>query len=191
LLARRVLTKLGLADTFEGTVEPDGTYSLVEPEEGRRPFKCFLDLGLRRATTGARVFAAMKGASDGGIFIPHSETRFPGYDAESKSLDSEVLRSYIYGGHVADYMRHLQEEDEEKYRRQFSKYIAAGITADDLEGLYQKVHENIRADPSFVPTKKNPEAYKQFKKFRQQRLTLKERRARIAQKKAEFLKSLA
>jgi large subunit ribosomal protein L5e len=38
-----------------------------------------LDVGLRRTTTGARVFGALKGAVDAGIFIPHSVKRFPGY----------------------------------------------------------------------------------------------------------------
>jgi len=42
----------------------------------------------------------MKGASDGGLYIPHSAKRFPGYDPEAKELDAEVLNKYIYGGHV-------------------------------------------------------------------------------------------
>jgi hypothetical protein len=54
-------------------------------------------LGLRRTSTGNRVFGALKGASDGGIFIPHNEKRFPGYDPESKELDAEVLQKYIVG----------------------------------------------------------------------------------------------
>lgn len=79
LCARRALTKLGLADKYEGVAEPTGELQLTEPVEGEpRPFKCFLDVGLARTSTGARVFGAMKGASDGGIFIPHSESRFPG-----------------------------------------------------------------------------------------------------------------
>jgi large subunit ribosomal protein L5e len=56
----------------------------------------------------------MKGASDGGIFIPHNEKRYPGYDPESKSLDAEVLQKYIVGGHVAEYMESLEEEDDER-----------------------------------------------------------------------------
>lgn len=56
----------------------------------------------------------MKGASDGGIFIPHSEKRFPGYDPEAKELDADTLKKYIYGGHVAEYMESLEEEDDEK-----------------------------------------------------------------------------
>ena len=62
--------------------------------EKRRPFKCFLDVDLARTSTGAKIFAVMKGASDGGIHIPHSEARFPGYDPETKELDAETLRKY-------------------------------------------------------------------------------------------------
>ena len=110
------MTKLGLADKYEGVAEPDGSLVLTEQsdEDAPRPFKCYLDVGLRRTSTGARVFGAMKGASDGGIFIPHSEKRFPGYDPESKQLDAEVLKKYIYGGHVAEYMESLEEEDDER-----------------------------------------------------------------------------
>lgn len=118
LVARRALTKLGLADKYEGVTEPDGKLKLTETldeDDAPRPFKCYLDVGLKRTTTGSRVFAAMKGASDGGIFIPHSEKRFPGYDAETKELNAEVLKNYIFGGHVADYMKSLEEEDDERY----------------------------------------------------------------------------
>lgn len=118
LCARRALNKLGLGDKYEGVTEPDGTLKLTETideEDAPRPFKCYLDVGLKRTSTGSRVFGAMKGASDGGIFIPHSEKRFPGYDPESKQLDAEVLKKYIFGGHVAEYMESLEEEDDERY----------------------------------------------------------------------------
>jgi large subunit ribosomal protein L5e len=42
---------------------------------------------------------------DGGIDIPHSEKRFAGFKKDGKELDAEVHRSYIFGGHVANYMR--------------------------------------------------------------------------------------
>jgi hypothetical protein len=87
----------------------------LDGEDAPRPFKCYLDVGLKRTTTGSRVFGAMKGASDGGIFIPHSQKRFPGYDPETKQLEAEVLKNYIFGGHVADYMKSLEEEDDERY----------------------------------------------------------------------------
>ncbi|KAL7918715.1 hypothetical protein ACQKWADRAFT_303356 [Trichoderma austrokoningii] len=151
LIARRVLSKLGLDKTFVGVEEADGEFTLTESAETddgeRRPFKAFLDVGLARTSTGARVFGALKGASDGGIFIPHSEKRFPGYDIESKELDAETLRKYIYGGHVAEYMETLADDDEERYNGQFVKYIENDIEADGLEDLYTEAHKAIREDP--------------------------------------------
>ena len=37
-----------------------------------------------------QVFAALKGALDGGLDIPHNEKRFVGYDPDSKEFDAEV-----------------------------------------------------------------------------------------------------
>lgn len=34
-----------------------------------------------------RVFGCMKGATDGGLDVPHNEKRFPGYDRDTKSYD--------------------------------------------------------------------------------------------------------
>jgi len=39
--------------------------------------KAVLDIGLNRATPGARVFAALKGAVDGGLTVPHGEEILP------------------------------------------------------------------------------------------------------------------
>ncbi|KAK5039092.1 60S ribosomal protein L5, partial [Cryomyces antarcticus] len=143
--------KLGLDGDFAGVEEADGEFKLTEAAETddgeRRPFKCFLDVGLTRTSTGARVFGAMKGASDGGIYIPHSENRFPGYDMETKELDAETLRKYIFGGHVAEYMETLADDDEERYKSQFQGYIDEDIEADGLEELYQEAHKQIREDP--------------------------------------------
>ncbi|KAK9767587.1 60S ribosomal protein L5 [Basidiobolus ranarum] len=191
LVARRVLTKLGLADKYQGVEEADGTISLVEElDDAPRPFKAFLDVGLKRTTTGSRVFAALKGASDGGIFIPHSENRFPGYDAEGKTLDSEVLRSYIYGGHVAEYMSYLAEDDEEKYKRQFAKYLENGLNEDNVEEMYEAAHQKIREDPSFTPTeKKKPAAGEKTKRYHKLKLNLKQRRNKVEQKKAAFARA--
>lgn len=66
LLARRTLQKFNLDSKYEGCTEPDGEYYEVEAEEdGPKPFKAFLDVGLQRTTTGSRLFGALKGAVDG------------------------------------------------------------------------------------------------------------------------------
>ena len=47
----------------------------------------------------------LQGALDGGLDIPHSDKRFAGLKKDEKRLDPEVHRKYIYGGHVAEYMK--------------------------------------------------------------------------------------
>lgn len=73
LLARRLLQKLRLDKTYEGATKVDGAEFNVEPvgPDGPNTFRCYLDVGLQRTSTGARVFAALKGAVDGGLNIPH------------------------------------------------------------------------------------------------------------------------
>ncbi|RKF78882.1 60S ribosomal protein L5 [Golovinomyces cichoracearum] len=193
LLARRVLKKLGLDEEFTGVEEADGEYTLTEAaeESGRRPFKAFLDIGLSRSSTGARVFGAMKGASDGGILIPHSENRFPGYDMETKELDPETLRKYIFSGHVAEYMETLADDDEERYKSQFQGYIDDNIEADGLEELYQEAHKQIREDPwkkvEGAEPKKSAEDYKKESlKYRGRKLTKEEKVERVKAKIAEL-----
>jgi large subunit ribosomal protein L5e len=190
LLARRVLTKLGLDSKYEGCTEPDGEYFQVEAdEEGPRPFKCFLDTGLRRTTTGSRIFAALKGAVDGGLAIPYSESRFPGYDKSEKKADSELLASYIYGGHVTEYMEYLLEEDDEAYKKQFAGYIADGIEPDMLEDYYKEAHQKIRENPILPKKERAPmtaEELKKAKSFKKQGLNYKQRKNKIAQKIAAY-----
>lgn len=138
LVARRILKKLGLDTLYSGCTDITGEEFLVEPvDDGPGAFRCYLDVGLTRTTTGARVFGAMKGAVDGGLNIPHSVKRFPGYNAEEKSLDAAVHREHIFGQHVAKYMKELESE-EEAYKRQFSRYIKMGIRADDVSRLFNK-----------------------------------------------------
>ncbi|KAL7932283.1 hypothetical protein V8C35DRAFT_307891 [Trichoderma chlorosporum] len=196
LIARRVLTKLGLDKDFVGVEEADGEFTLTEAAETddgeRRPFKAFLDVGLARTSTGARVFGALKGASDGGIFVPHSEKRFPGYDLESKELDSEVLRKYIYGGHVAEYMETLADDDEERYSSQFAKYIEDDVEADGLEDLYTEAHKAIREDPFKKVEGENKKTKEEWKAISKQHKTARLSKAeKAANVQAKIQKILA
>jgi large subunit ribosomal protein L5e len=180
LLARRVLTKLKLADKYVGEKEATGKHFIVKPvADGPKPFYVLLDVGLVRTSTGNRVFAAMKGAADGGIEIPHTTKRLAGYNSEGKKFNPDVLRKYIYGGHVADYMKTLQKEDADAYNRQFARFIKEKIGAGDLEALYKKAHAAIRADPSY---KKAAKKDVKPKRFNAKRLTLEQRRASLAKR---------
>ena len=67
-----MLTKLNLHEIYTGTEEVTGDEYNVESVEGSPgAFRAFLDVGLARTSTGARVFGALKGAVDGGLDIPH------------------------------------------------------------------------------------------------------------------------
>lgn len=183
LIARRINSKFGLADKYVGNEQPNGEdYNVEELEEGPRPFFALLDVGLRKTTTGNKVFAALKGATDGGIEIPHSEKRFVGFEKEEKKLNAEVLRKHIFAGHIADYMKQLKQDDEQRYQAQFSQYIKAGIKPEELESLWAKVHKNIRADPAFKKTTK-PKP-KEQKSYKTRKLTLEQRKQRIQEKLA-------
>ncbi|KAH7132352.1 60S ribosomal protein L5-B [Dendryphion nanum] len=195
LLARRTLKKLELDEDFVGVEEPEGEFQLTEAVEvdgeERRPFKVFLDVGLVRTSTGARVFGAMKGASDGGLFVPHSENRFPGYDIETKELDAETLRKYIFGGHVAEYMETLADDDEERYKSQFQGYIDDDLEADGLEEVYAEAHKAIREDPNKKvegdePKKTKEEWKAESLKYKTKKLTKAEREERIKAKIEEL-----
>eukprot|EP01114_Cavostelium_apophysatum_P022934 TRINITY_DN846_c0_g1_i1.p2 TRINITY_DN846_c0_g1~~TRINITY_DN846_c0_g1_i1.p2 ORF type:complete len:296 (-),score=118.84 TRINITY_DN846_c0_g1_i1:39-926(-) len=182
LLARRLLTKFKLADKYKGNTDINGEdYNVEELADGPRPFVALLDVGLRRTTTGSRVFATLKGATDGGLDVPHSEKRFVGYDDESKKLNADVLRKHIFGVHVADYMKKIAEDDKAAYEKLFSRYIKAGIKADGIEAAWKKVHAAIRANPTYTKTGKGPytgpEARKQKK-----RLNNKQRKDKVKQK---------
>jgi large subunit ribosomal protein L5e len=199
LLARRVNKKLGLE--YNGQVAVDGAEYHVEADEaGKAPFKALLDVGLRRTTTGAKLFGALKGACDGGLDIPHNDRRFPGTKKEGDDFkaDPETHKKYIFGGHVAAYMKTLAEDDEEAYKRQFGAYIAVGVAADGIEGMYKAAHAAIRKDPnlprgpkelgSFCKREKEkPKEYPK-KKWQQSKLSRKQGAGRIRQKITNLLK---
>jgi len=134
--------------------------------------RAFLDVGLVRTTTGNRVFGAMKGASDGGLSIPHSESRFPGFkvikqeeetnkrgkkvqDAEKEKkteFNANVHKDHIFGAHVQTYYDLLKKENANAFKRQFSNWekCLAANKVKNMQELWTKVHAAIRKDPSRV-----------------------------------------
>jgi len=183
LLARRVLTKLKLADKYQGNSNVNGEDYNVDPvADGPKPFYALLDIGLARTTTGSKIFAVLKGATDGGIEIPHSENRFVGYDKEGSKLNADTLRKYIFGGHIKDYMTAIKAEDPSKYESLFSQYVKNKIDASNLESTWTKVHKAIRADPIHKSTAKPKPAVQ--KRWTRVRMSLSQRKDRVRQKLA-------
>lgn len=117
LLARRLLKQLAMDKLYPGNTKVDGAvYNVGDtPNEERRPFLAYLDVGLTRTTIGNRVFGALKGACDGGLYIPHSHKRFPGFrPGEEKgsagTYDPKVHRDRIFGVHIDKYFSKLKKE---------------------------------------------------------------------------------
>ncbi len=182
-----MLNKYNLDEVYEGNTEDPGQDYSVEQVEGKpRPFRCYLDVGLARTSTGAKVFAALKGALDGGLDIPHNTKCFAGYDKDAKKFDAELHSQYIMGGIIGEYAAELQEEEPEKYARQFKSYIDAEIDPEEMELMYKSVHAAIRASP--VAIKKPRTKPAEAKKWHTPKLTYEERRAAL-QAKLKALKA--
>jgi large subunit ribosomal protein L5e len=206
LLARRLLTQTGLDKVYAGADKVSGDeYKL--PEGERKAFKAVLDVGLVATTTGNRVFGCLKGACDGGLHVPHSNKRYPGYkrDGEKETYNAKVHRDRIFGAHVQSYMKLLKESPEEgAYLAQFSKWDAnlkkAGV--DTIDKLYTKVHTEIKKNPARPPRKEKsgvPHKFTDKKKTvietpsgrkykRDRKITLEERKKRVDKKIAKALK---
>jgi large subunit ribosomal protein L5e len=210
LLARRINAKFKLE--YVGQVNPDGELFHSGGEDAqedfdKNAFKAVLDVGLQRTTTGARIWGALKGAADGGMYVPHTDKRFPGSkktDGSNYESDAKVHRDYIFGQHVATYMRNLSEgytnddgddveADPEKYAKQFARFIKNGVTADNLEAMYASAHAAIRANPTRDNSKlkgyfgsrstpKDANATYPKKRWNRQKISLAQRKDRIRQK---------
>jgi large subunit ribosomal protein L18 len=91
--------------------------------------KAVLDIGLQSPSRGARVFAALKGALDAGVTIPHGENVLPD-------------EKRIHGQHIVDYANHLSSNPEE-YQKRFSKYLAKGLRPEKLSEHFSLIREKI------------------------------------------------
>lgn len=91
--------------------------------------KAFLDIGLHIPSKGTRIFAALKGAVDAGVEVPHSEDILPD-------------EGRISGKHIADYATQLSS-DPEVYKQKFSKYLSKGSRPEKLSEHFSAVKAKI------------------------------------------------
>lgn len=203
LLARRLLKTLKMDTIYPGVQKIDGNdYDVsTKVNENRRPFMAILDIGIRRPTTGNRAFAVMKGVCDGGVHVPHSVRKFPGYkkgkSKKDSTYDAALHRKRIYGGHIDDYMKSLQKEDQELFNKQFSQWANTlkREGAKSVEELFGRIFDQIRKDPNRIKSKKvrAPPVYVDSSKTyirtakgkyrRDRKLTKEDREARVKTKK--------
>jgi large subunit ribosomal protein L5e len=84
-------------------------------------------------------------------------------------------------------MESLEEEDDERFKKQFSTYLAEDIGSEDIEELYTSAYAAIRENPEFKPTEKDVAKWKaESQKLREPKLTREQRRERVEQKIAAY-----
>lgn len=88
------------------------------------------DIGTNVSTKGSAFYAALKGAVDGGLKIPHSKEILP---------DEKRAR----GGHIAAFALKLKKERPDEYKKRFSTYLKAGISPEDLPKHFEEVLRKI------------------------------------------------
>ncbi len=88
-----------------------------------------LDIGRKTPTKAMFAYAALKGALDAGMNIPYGEEVFD--DSRFK------------GEHIAAYAKMLKESDEAAFKKQFSKYLSAGVDPEKLPELVDKTIQNL------------------------------------------------
>lgn len=129
--------------------------------------EAILDLGLYPPVKGARIFAALKGAVDAGLNVPHSEEKIP-----------EPER--IEGTHIAEYAKILKSNPEQ-YERQFSQYLKKKLLPEKLPEHFEKTKNKIIL--SFKP--KKAEKAEKAKKTRKARKKAKTAKKKTAEKTGE------
>jgi large subunit ribosomal protein L18 len=89
-----------------------------------------LDIGLKSSTKGSKIYAALKGANDAGLYVPHGESILPDDDR-------------ISGQHIVDYAESL---DDAELKVKFSKYIERGLQPADLSNHFNDIKSKIDSE---------------------------------------------
>lgn len=132
-------------------------------------FKCILDIGLRRATKGARVFGALKGCVDANVEIPH--------DSEKLFGSEEECRDRIFSVASIEYMQKMKQEDKEKFKR---------VDVENILEIYKCAVEKINED--WERKIKNTGDYKDLKKFRKEKMS-RDEKIKIVNEKLEMVRN--
>lgn len=89
-----------------------------------------MDIGLHHSVKGSRIYAALKGALDAGIRIPHSEGILPSEER-------------IKGAHIYSYAELLKKEKPQEYEKRFSQYLKSSLQPEDLAKHFEEVKQKL------------------------------------------------
>lgn len=93
--------------------------------------KCIPDLGKYTSVKGSILYAALKGAQDGGLTVPCANTVYPD-------------ESRIKGNHIAQWAAQLKKASKEKYTSQFSKCIKKGLDPETITKHFEETLKKIK-----------------------------------------------
>lgn len=81
-------------------------------------------------------------------------------------------------------MESLEEEDDERFKKQFASYLADDIGSEDVEDMYKEGHAAIRENPAAeqADRSKHAEYKKASQKYKQNKISLQERKEKVAKK---------
>ena len=88
-----------------------------------------MDAGLNNSVKGSRLYAALAGAVDAGLKIPHNPEVLP----DKKRLSGE---------HIANYASQLKK-DLTSYNRQFSNYLKKGMHPEEIVKHFNEIRGKI------------------------------------------------
>jgi large subunit ribosomal protein L18 len=97
--------------------------------KGKGIGKAVLDVGTRPVSKGSRLYAAMSGAVDSGMEIPHGDETIPA---------KERLR----GEHIAAYGKLLSEKPD-LYQKRFATYLKHKLKPEEIPAHFDEVNEKI------------------------------------------------
>ncbi|MBI3413551.1 MAG: 50S ribosomal protein L18 [Candidatus Aenigmarchaeota archaeon] len=89
-----------------------------------------LDIGLHDSTKGGAIYAAMKGAVDAGITIPHSSEILPAADR-------------ITGKHIADYAEMLKKSDQAEFKKRFASYLKNNAKPEQIAKTFEETKKAL------------------------------------------------
>lgn len=91
-----------------------------------------LDIGLNKSVKGSRFYAALSGALDAGLQVPHNPKVLP-------------AKERISAQHVSKYAVKLKN-DENALKKQFSSYIKNDIDLEKLDDHFNSIKKKIEAE---------------------------------------------
>jgi large subunit ribosomal protein L18 len=95
-----------------------------------------MDIGMFTSTKGSRIYAALKGALDAGLDIPHSDKILPS-------------KERVTGEHIAKLAEILKKENPSAYKNRFSQYLKNKIKPEEIPKHFEEIKKRILKTTSF------------------------------------------